>query len=75
LRRLRNRIHIQNSKGHFEPDEFSAFTESRKIKAEKVLERTIKTMAQKYDRGAEYKYVSDFELPWNEHFLRFKKTD
>jgi hypothetical protein len=46
LRRLRNRIHIQNRKGHLEPDDFNAFTESRKTKAEKVLEITIKTMAQ-----------------------------
>ena len=45
LRRLRNRIHIQNSKGDFEADEFNAFTERRKTQAEKELQRTIKTIA------------------------------
>ena len=68
LRRLRNRIHIQNTKNDFEPDEFSAFSEVRKKRAEKVCEKTLKTMAMKYARGAEYKYVSDFKLPWKEHF-------
>ena len=41
-------------------------------RAEKVLEIIIKTMARKYGRGAEYEYVLDFELPWIEHFPRFK---
>ena len=31
LRRLRNRIHIQNVKNDFEPDDANAFTEGRKV--------------------------------------------
>ena len=68
LRRLRNRIHIQNAKNDFYPDEYNAFSETRKRQAERVLEKTIKTMATKYARGPEYKYVRDFELPWIEYF-------
>jgi hypothetical protein len=68
LRRLRNRIHIQNTKNDFEPDEFKAFTESRKKQAERVCEKTLKTMATKFTRGAEYGYVGDFNVPWTEHF-------
>jgi len=68
LRRLRNRIHIQNEKRDFEREEYNAFTERRKVQAERVLEVTLKTMSRKYARGPEYKYVADFELPWPEHF-------
>ncbi len=69
LRKLRNRIHIQNKKGDFEPDELQAFNEKRKILAEKVLEKTLKTMAAKYPRNFEVaRYVDDFQLPWGEYF-------
>ena len=65
-RRLRNRIHIQNTKNDFEADAFNAFNETRKRQAERVLEKTLKTMATKYTGGSEYKYVRDFKLPWTE---------
>ncbi len=68
LRKLRNRIHIQNIKNAFEPDEYIAFNEKRKIIAEKVLEKTLKTMSEKHSRNFAG-YVEDFELPWEEHFL------
>ena len=69
LRKLRNRIHIQNPKNHFEPDDGNAFTLNRQTTAEKVLEKVLKTMATKYSRDRErYGYVADFEMPWNEHF-------
>lgn len=69
LRKLRNRIHIQNSKGHFEPDEEIAFNYGRQIKAEEALEKVMKTMVVKYSRNSSLSgYVADFELPWNEHF-------
>jgi hypothetical protein len=68
LRRLRNRIHIQNTKNDFEAKEFRAFTESRKRQAERVCEKTLKTMATKFARAAEYGYVGDFQVPWTEHF-------
>ncbi len=68
LRKLRNRIHIQNSKNHFEPNETDAFNELRKIQAEKVLEIVMKTMAKKYSRGDNLHCVEDFELPWKERY-------
>lgn len=68
LRKLRNRIHIQNSMNHFEPDEADAFNEQRKIQAEKVLEIVMKTMAKKYSRDEEQHFVENFELPWKEHY-------
>ena len=69
LRKLRNRIHIQNPKNHFEPDDGNAFTLERQKIAEKVLEKVMKTMASKYSRDRNLcGYVADFELPWNEYF-------
>jgi hypothetical protein len=68
LRRLRNRVHIQNIKKDFEPDDYKAFNEQRKLLAERALEKTLKTMAEKYPRGENFHYVPDFELPWDEHF-------
>jgi len=69
LRKLRNRIHIQNDKRHFEPDEYNAFTPSRQELAERVLEKVMKTMLAKYSRDREhYACVADFQLPWDEHF-------
>lgn len=69
LRKLRNRIHIQNLKNHFEPDEEKVFNYAYKTMAEKTLEKVLKKMLEKYSRkqGA-IGYVNDFELPWQEHF-------
>ena len=69
LRKLRNRIHIQNTKRHFERDDRVAFNPERQVKAEKVLEKVLKTMSVKFSRNPNVcDYVADFELPWNEHF-------
>jgi len=69
LRKLRNRIHIQNDKGHFDPDEYKTFTGTRQQLAEKVLEKVMKTMLAKYSRDRErHACVADFQLPWDEHF-------
>lgn len=69
LRKLRNRIHIQNSKNHFEPDEKDVFNYNRQIIAEKVLEKVLKIMLEKYSRKQGVTgHVDDFELPWQEHF-------
>jgi len=69
LRKLRNRIHIQNDKRHFELDEYKAFTGPRQELAEKVLEKVMKTMLAKYSRDPErHACVADFQLPWDEHF-------
>ena len=69
LRRLRNRIHIQNIKNDFEDDEYNAFTNTRKTKAEQALEKTLKTLAANHPRPAHVRgYVSDFKLPWAAHY-------
>lgn len=69
LRKIRNRIHIQNNK-HTEPrDENLAFNKKAKILSEKVLEKTLMTLSTEYPRREEYhKYVDNFELPWDKHF-------
>jgi hypothetical protein len=69
LRKKRNRVHIQNSKGMKPSDEDEVFTEKAKHLSEVVLEKVLETMSVKYPRRAEYHgYVQDFELPWNRHF-------
>ena len=66
LRRLRNRLHIQNYKDDFERDDRDAFSDARKTLAERSLERTMRVMAEHYHRQQDY--VRDFELPWDTHF-------
>jgi hypothetical protein len=66
LRKLRNRVHIQNEKNDFDPDERHAFSNLRLIKAEKSLERICRLMLLKYDRHIEG--VAEFEFPWEPHF-------
>lgn len=66
LRRLRNRIHIQNEKRDFESDEFNAFNQQRKALAERVLEKTLRTMERKFARDKDH--VADFILPWEPHY-------
>lgn len=68
LRRLRNRIHIQNAKNDFEPDEDVAFSEARMVMAEQALEAVCKCLAQRYPRPAHAQAVDEFEFPWTAHF-------
>lgn len=69
MRRLRNRVHIQNIWASKPADESEAFTETEKVLAEKVLEVVMKTLSGKHPR-APYAtgHVEDFELPWKEYF-------
>ena len=64
LRKLRNRVHIQNAKGHFEPDEPVAFSEKRQRDAETTLEQLIDHMCKNHLRTKSRQCVADFELPW-----------
>ncbi len=69
LNKKRNRIHIQNEKWEDPHEESMVFDEKAKILSEKVLEKVLNTMTQKYPRNKDYhNYVSDFELPWDRHF-------
>lgn len=65
LRKLRNRVHIQNTKNHFEKDDSQAFSEARMLLSEQALEQVIKTLAEKHPRNSEY--VQKFDLPWDSH--------
>lgn len=64
---MRNRVHIQNTKGYFEPDDDVAFNDARLTLSERALELVMRTMAKKYARP-QHNFVQDFELPWNAHF-------
>ena len=65
LRKLRNRVHIQNEKNHFEADELLAFSKERQIKSETVLEQLVQYMSKNYLRSQDRQYVPDIVLPWN----------
>lgn len=65
LRKLRNRVHIQNAKGHFEPDESDAFNEKRQRDAEMTLEQLVCYMAKHHQRSKSRRHVADLELPWD----------
>jgi hypothetical protein len=66
LRKLRNRIHIQNTKDYPPRNEYDAFTSDKKLLAEKAVEKTFRVMATKYARKLDY--VENFNLPWEPHF-------
>ncbi len=69
LRKLRNRVHIQNEKEHFELDETKAFSAARKRKAEEALEYSAKFLALNHPRmETTHGFVADFEFPWEEHW-------
>jgi hypothetical protein len=69
LRKLRNRIHIQNEKNHFEANDSQAFSMDRQVNAEKTLESLLKTTSAKHPRQVNAQgHVSDFQLPWDAHF-------
>ena len=62
------RPHYQAQPHHPEPEKALFCNPQRKIQAEKVLERVLKTMAKKYSRSDEFHHVEDFKLPWEEYF-------
>ena len=67
LRKIRNRLHIQNTKNHFEADDHAAFSEARLTLSEQAIEHVMRTMAKKYPRP-QHNFVKNFELPWDAHF-------
>jgi hypothetical protein len=48
-----------------QPDDWDAFNEQRKERAEDVLLVTMQTMAAKYPRNQTRQYVRDFDLPFD----------
>lgn len=68
LRKLRNRVHIQNDKNYLDANDSQAFSRGRQISSEKVMEKLFKKMASDHPRpDAATGFVNDFQLPWNEH--------
>jgi hypothetical protein len=66
LRKLRNRIHIQNTRNYLPRNEYDAFSADKKLLAEKAVEKTFRVMTKKYARKLDY--VDNFNLPWEPHF-------
>lgn len=70
LRKLRNRIHIQNEKRDFEPNEWDAFSAPRQISAERSVEQLVKIISKNHPRPESVQgHVTDFRFPWNAHFI------
>lgn len=69
LRKLRNRVHIQNEKNDFESNDSQAFSRARQSSGERTLEKLIKAVSTNHPRPAGVSgHVGDFRFPWNEHF-------
>lgn len=68
LRKLRNRVHIQNEKNDFESDDFRAFSSERLIVSEKALERVCRFMLLRHPRSERHRGVKEFKFPWPPHF-------
>lgn len=69
LRKLRNRVHIQNKKNDLERDDRNAFTIDRKNKSEGALEAVMKILSRDHPRPAHIQGIlDDFQLPWQERY-------
>lgn len=75
LRKLRNRIHIQNKHGNFEPDEAKAFTFVRKRQAERTTEFILRYSSIQYGRPKHCYHVANFSIPWEHHFTNTQITE
>lgn len=65
LRKVRNRIHIQNIQQQLDRDECNVFTEDNLKLAEKSLERICEILCHVYPRpDREFCSMSDFPRPW-----------
>lgn len=69
LRKIRNRIHIQNLRGDLPENESELFDLTAKVKAEKCLEQVVKNISKEYARpGNLANQVGELKFPWDEHF-------
>lgn len=69
LRKLRNRIHIQNEKEQFQRDEDKAFTLARQKNAEEIVEYISKYLLKNHSRSkSTHGFVGDLVFPWQEIF-------
>jgi len=69
LSHLRNRLHIQNIWRNEPLAEREAFTERRKISAERCLEKVAVTLSQKYPRPKHVRayLTTNLSFPWDRH--------
>lgn len=69
LRKIRNRIHIQNYNNYLPRDENRAFTPNNIFLAECALEVVMRTMNKKYPRPISVQgAVEDFSIPWEARY-------
>ncbi len=69
LRKIRNRVHIQNLSRDLPENEFELFDLTVKEKAEKILEKVVKTTSTEYARPDNLaNQVGELNFPWDEHF-------
>ncbi len=71
LRKLRNRIHIQNTQDEGVNDEEREFVVGKLVVAEQVTERLLRTLIYDFTRAEGYRdFVNRgvFDFPWNPHY-------
>ncbi|TJV38709.1 MAG: hypothetical protein E5Y02_28585, partial [Mesorhizobium sp.] len=62
LRRIRNRVHLQNEKNDLEPDDSNAFSAERLALSERAVEFVMMTLEAKHPRPGNT-YTQPFHLP------------
>ncbi len=69
LSHLRNRVHIQNIWRNEPLVEREAFTDRRKVSAERCLEKVVVTLSQKYPRPSHVRayLTANLSFPWDKH--------
>lgn len=66
LRKVRNRVHIQNRQQQFDRDEYNVWVEANVQLAGRVLERVIEVLCHVYPRpGRAFVSMTDFPRPWH----------
>jgi len=65
LRKVRNRIHIQNTQQELKRDDYNVFTEENLQLAEKIFERVCEVLCNVYPRWEKQPLLmADFPRPW-----------
>ena len=65
LRKVRNRMHIQEMDGGLDKDEYQIFTDLTRKKAERAFERTCEVLCNIHPRwGSAPLPMADFPRPW-----------
>lgn len=65
LRKIRNRVHIQNTQQQLNRDDYNVFTKENLQLAEKSLERVCEVLCNVYPRwGKQPLLMADFPRPW-----------